>query len=208
MAVKSSFKNMTLCLMVICLVCSALLAGVNVLTKDAIAKAAEAKKTEALSAVAPEFNIVSQMQTVSLAGNTYNYYALRLDDSLVGYAIESTTSGFGGSLKLMVGFNTDGVITGTCALECNETPGLGAKCQDEAFFGQFKDFNPTVKALKVNKDGGDVDAITASTITSRAYTLAVKNAYDVYLSISGDQLCEEGAPATETEEVIGGTDNE
>ena len=65
-------------------------------------------------------------------------------------------------------------------LSHSETPGLGAKCQtDEHFIHQFDGFNSADKTLAVKKDGGDVDAITASTITSRAYTLAVANAVKV-----------------------------
>ncbi len=203
MAVNSSFKNMTLCLLVICFVCSALLAGVNVLTKGPIAKAVEAKTTAAVTAVVPECDIVSNVQSTEFNGNNYNYYVVRLGEDVVGYAIETSVSGFGGNLKLMVGFNTEGVVCNTSVLECNETPGLGAKCKEAAFADQFKDFNPSVKALKVRKDGGDVDAITASTITSRAYSLAVANAYEVYKSLTSVQ---EEAPVAEEE--IGGTDNE
>ena len=73
----------------------------------------------------------------------------------------------------------------TVVLSHSETPGLGAKCQtDAAFIDQFKGWDPAQKTLLVTKDGGDVDAITASTITSRAYALAVSNALDVYHAIT------------------------
>ena len=84
----------------------------------------------------------------------------------------------------MVGIEEDGTIHNTAVLSHSETPGLGAKCQtDEGFLGQFRGFDPQKKTLKVVKDGGDVDAITASTITSRAYTLAISNAVEVFKAI-------------------------
>ena len=93
--------------------------------------------------------------------------------------------GFGGPLSLMVGVTSDGVVYNTSVLSHTETPGLGAKCSTDAkFMDQWRGFDPSLKKLSVKKDGGDVDAITASTITSRAYTLAVENALKVFSVIS------------------------
>jgi electron transport complex protein RnfG len=87
----------------------------------------------------------------------------------------------------MVGLTPDGKVYNTSVLSHSETPGLGAKCtEDEHFMTQFKGFDPSQKILTVKKDGGDVDAITASTITSRAYSLAVKNAVDAFKTIKGE----------------------
>lgn len=87
----------------------------------------------------------------------------------------------------MVGITADGVVYNTSVLSHNETPGLGAKCNtDEKFMNQFKGFDPASKSLTVRKDGGDVDAITASTITSRAYALAIDNAVKALNSIKGE----------------------
>ena len=78
----------------------------------------------------------------------------------------------------------DGLVCNTVVLSHSETPGLGAKCQtDASFIDQFKGWDPAARRLAVTKDGGEVDAITASTITSRAYTAAVANAYNVYLKL-------------------------
>ena len=200
MAVKSSFRNMTLCLFVICLVCSALLAGVNELTRGPIDAAAQAKVQKAVAEVVPEFDILSEKQAVEVDGTQYGYYMVRNGEEIAGCAVESATVGFGGTLKIMVGFSMDGIICGTSVLECNETPGLGAKCRDAAFSDQFKEFNPSVRTLKVSKDGGDVDAITASTITSRAFTLAVANAVKAFEAITAD--------AEVSPEIIGGDENE
>lgn len=85
----------------------------------------------------------------------------------------------------MVGVLPDGTVYNTSVLECNETPGLGAKCAtDEAFISQWKGFGGS---LSLKKDGGDIDAITASTITSRAYTLAVSNAVALVMSFEKEE---------------------
>lgn len=101
----------------------------------------------------------------------------------IGAAVESTTNGFGGPLKVLVGFNPSGDILGYTILETSETPGLGIKAQDwfqKDGKGNIIGKNPSKKALQVSKDGGDVDAITASTITSRAFLKAVNKAYTAY----------------------------
>jgi electron transport complex protein RnfG len=103
----------------------------------------------------------------------------------LGAAVESTTGGFGGDLKVLVGFDSEGNILGYTLLEHAETPGLGAKADKWFQKGEKGDIigkNPK-EPLTVSKDGGQVDAITASTITSRAFLLAVNRAYNAYKDI-------------------------
>ena len=191
MAVKSSFRNMVLCLSAVCLVCSALLAGVYVLTKDAIDNANSEKLANAISAVAPEFDSMSMEQTVSCDGKDYPYYELYNSGETVAFAITSSVVGFGGPLTLLVGVTPEGIVYNTSVFTHAETPGLGAKCTEPQFHDQFAGWNPEEKTLVVRKDGGDVDAITASTITSRAYTLAVANAVKAAMLIAaGDDACD------------------
>ncbi|MDD6364173.1 MAG: RnfABCDGE type electron transport complex subunit G [Bacteroidales bacterium] len=192
MAVKSSFRNMVLCLSAVCLVCSALLAGVYVLTKDAIDNANSEKLAKAIEAVAPEFDSMSSKQTISCEGKDYPYYVLYSGDEAVAFAITSSVVGFGGPLTLLVGVTMEGTVYNTSVFSHAETPGLGAKCTEPQFHDQFAGWNPAEKTLAVRKDGGDVDAITASTITSRAYTLAVANAVKVAMLIAaGADACED-----------------
>ena len=180
MAVKSSFINMTVCLLAICLVCSGLLAAVYALTAEPIAAAAAAKNEAAIMEVLPETAVkIEEERTVEFEGASYAYN-LAYDElgNVVGCAINVAPVGFGGPIAIKVGFDVNGVIWNTKVLSQAETPGLGAKCVEPAFADQFRQFNPSEKKLAVKKDGGDVDAITASTITSRAYSdglaLAVK----------------------------------
>ena len=186
MAVKSSFKNMTICLLVICLVCSSLLAGVYALTKEPIEAADKAKNEAAIREVLPEGALsFDEETTISFEGKDYKYVIARGENgNAVGCAVDVEPVGFGGPIKIKVGFNAMGVIWNTKVLSQAETPGLGAKCTEPSFADQFKQFNPAEKTLKVTKDGGDVNAITASTITSRAYADGLATAAKVFQAIS------------------------
>ena len=186
MAVKSSFRNMTICLFVICLVCSALLAGVYALTAEPIAAAAAAKNEAAIKEVLPETAVtIEEERTVDFEGASYGYN-LAYDElgNTVGCAINVAPVGFGGPIVIKVGFDVNGCICNTKVLSQAETPGLGAKCVEPSFSDQFKGWNPAEKDLAVKKDGGDVDAITASTITSRAYADGLLLATKVFQAIA------------------------
>ena len=185
MAVQSSFKNMTICLLAICLVCSGLLAGVYALTAEPIAAAAAAKNEAAIKEVLPETAVtIEEERTVDFEGASYAYnLAYDEQGNTVGCAINVSPVGFGGPIVIKVGFDAAGIIWNTKVLSQAETPGLGAKCVDASFSDQFKGFNPYEKKLSVKKDGGDVDAITASTITSRAYADGLALASKVFETI-------------------------
>ena len=202
MAVKSSFINMTLCLLTICLVCSGLLAGVYALTKEPIDAAAKAKNEAAIKEVLPETAVtIEEERTVDFEGQTYAYN-LAYDEKgeVVGCAINVAPVGFGGPVVIKVGFDRDGVVWNTKVLSQAETPGLGAKCVEESFSTQFRGLDPMTKKLSVKKDGGDIDAITASTITSRAYASGVALAVNVRAAIAGTPMLLDsttGASSTE-----------
>ena len=196
MAAKSNLTNMVLVLGVTCLFCSAVLGGAYALTKDPIDAAAAAKTQQAVAQVLPYFTEVEYNEDS-------HYYTATEGENLVGYAVESTVVGFGGPLSLIVGITPDGVVYNTSVLSHSETPGLGAKCStDQKFMAQWKGFDPSVKRLTVKKDGGDVDAITASTITSRAYALAVENALKTFKEIAGQAGNDEAVISSDTTSVI------
>ena len=212
MAVKSSFKNMTICLFAICLVCSALLAGVYALTAEPIAAAAASKNEAAIKEVLPDAAVtIEEERTVEMNGLTYAYnLAYDAEGNTVGCAVNVTTLGFGGPIVIKVGFDVEGNIWNTKVLSQSETPGLGAKCTEAAFAEQFKGFNPTEKKLSVKKDGGDIDAITASTITSRAYTNGLATAVNVFWAITGTPMLLDAASGASTSEwsEISSTENQ
>lgn len=184
MAAQSNFKNMVLCLFITCLVCSGILAGIYAVTAEPIEKTNAALLKASISAVLPEGGELSEAKPVTVGGQESEYYESVKDGQVQAFAVKSTTVGFGGPLVLMVGILPGGTIYNTSVLSHSETPGLGAKCtSDEHFYGQFKGFDAVNGNLSVKKDGGDLDAITASTITSRAYALAVKNAVEAIAGI-------------------------
>jgi len=176
---------MALCLTLVCLVCSAILGCVYAVTYNPIQTANENILKAGIGKVLPEGAAISEEQTTEAGGQQYSYYVASDESGApMAYAVKSSTIGFGGTLSLMVGVLPDGTVYNTSVLAHSETPGLGAKCDsDESFMAQWKGLGPD-KVLKVRKDGGDIDAITASTITSRAYALAVSNAVEVAKSLA------------------------
>lgn len=191
MAKVSSLKNMVVTLFSITLVASAVLAGVYAVTKAPIDAAQIAKTNDAIGKVVPKFDNDPSADKFlkEIDGKTFIVYPAKNGSEIVGYAIETfSTGGFGGKIILMVGFNADGTINNTAVLSHTETPGLGDKMVEgkSNFSVQFKGKNPADFKLIVKKDGGDVDAITASTISSRAFCDAVTKAYNVYLLCKKD----------------------
>ncbi len=173
---------MVLTLLVISLVASAALGLVYQSTKEPIAKAQMAKINSAIEAVVPEFNNqpLDESYKIAVDGGELIFYPAKKDGQLVGTAVKTfSKNGFAGQIELMVGFLPDGSINKVAVVSHKETPGLGDKMDPKKsnFSIQFEGKNPETFKLKVKKDGGDVDAITASTITSRAYCDAVERAF-------------------------------
>ena len=182
MARSSSFANMVIVLMTVALVSSGVLGVVYSLTAEPIEAAKTAKVNASIAAVVPAFDNTPSVRpdTVVLEGRMLRLYTAKKGDEVVGIAVEtSTTKGFGGLINLMVGFLPDGTIHNIVVLSHTETPGLGDKIEKSKgdFSLQFEGKNPETFKLLVKKDGGDVDAITASTITSRAFCDALDRAY-------------------------------
>lgn len=184
MAKESTLKNMLITLASVTLIASAVLGVAYAITKGPIDLAMTAKTNSAIASVSPEFNNdpSAEQFVIDLNGKSYKVYPAKMGDKTAGYAVETYTSGFGGRIVLMVGFELDGKIKGISVLSHSETPGLGDKINPSKsdFSVQFEGMNPSNFKLLVKKDGGDVDAITASTITSRAYCEAVTTAWEVF----------------------------
>lgn len=182
---------MIVSLALIAVLAAAALAGVYLLTKDSIANVQAAKKQSALNAVLPGFDGSIIPVPTNVPGEkdpvTVNV-AVTKDNELFGAAVETyTNKAFSGTFTLMVGFDVDGNILGSEVIKAAETPGLGDKINKNKsnFAEQFVNMNPSASGfdLKVNKDGGEVDAITAATISSRAYCDAVNRAAKAYQGV-------------------------
>ncbi len=187
---KSSFINMFLTLLVVCALAGAALAAVYQATSAPIQQARDNKQEEAIKQVLPPFDELKTekkaLETISIqslfhkeaAADSLTLYHAFANGEPVGTAVESfTNKGFGGTIKMMAGFLPDGSIYKTAVLSHAETPGLGSKMEDPSFYSQFEGKNPANFNLTVKKDGGDVQAITAATISSRAYCDALNTAY-------------------------------
>lgn len=183
---ESTFANMLLTLAVITLVSSTSLGYVYEITKEPKAAAELSKKTFAIKKVVPEFtnSPIKDMYSVKSpdGAGMLEFYPAYKDSVLVGTAVKTfSTQGYGGMISIMVGFNPEGTIYNLSVLEQKETPGLGTKMVEPKFQEQFLGKNPLTFKLKVKKDDGDVDAITAATVSSRAFNDAVQRAYDTYV---------------------------
>ncbi|MDO5522765.1 MAG: RnfABCDGE type electron transport complex subunit G [Bacteroidia bacterium] len=198
---QSTFKNMFLSLFGICLVVAILLAQVNKMTAKPIAEAQALKLENAIKEVAPHFdnNPVAEAYKMPAAnGDSLLVYPAKKGDELVGFAVNTySNNGFSGNIQLMVGFDMQDKIVNYAVLSHAETPGLGSKMNE--WFRETTKPNQVVIGrnlsegpLSVANDGGQVDAITASTITSRAFLEAINKAYVVYKASDGKNQQEKG----------------
>lgn len=180
---ESTLPNMAIVLTVITIFAGAALGYVNELTKGPIENIKLENEQAAISEVLGGGDVTINSTTiVELRGQEY----VVTDCGEKGCAVKSVdpdNASFGGGLTIMVGFDTNGILLGYKVLETNETPGLGAKAQEWFQKGQKGDIigrDLSQGSLMVTKDNGDVDAITASTITSRAFLRSVNAAYSAY----------------------------
>ncbi len=185
---ESTFLNMVVTLLVITLIAGGTLGYVYTLTEAPIAAAKEKAQKEAIKTVLPEFDKLSAPFKVlaEKGGDSLDFFVAYKNNELVGTAIKTyTKKGFGGLVTIMTGIDKEGNFYGYQVLEHAETPGLGSKMATwfkntekpkQSIIGK----NPKTTKFEVTKDGGDIDAITASTISSRAFLDAIVRAYNTY----------------------------
>ena len=183
---ESSFKNMVLTLFMVTLIASGTLGFVYEVTKEPIRLMEISKINDAITAIIPSFenNPYEESFKIATERDSLVFYPAKTGGEITGMAIETwTMKGFSGLIRLMVGFDMEGKIVDIAVLHHGETPGLGDKIQKNKsdFSLQFMGKDPASFKLAVTKDNGEVDAITASTITSRAYCDAVQRAYDKFM---------------------------
>lgn len=169
---KSTLPNMVIVLTSISVIAGLALGYVNSITAGPIEEIKAQQLADGIKAVLGADDLtVAEPDTLENGAIRYN--------TDKGVAIQTTDpNGFGGKLTVLVGFNDEGCILGYRVLETAETPGLGAKAGEWFQKGQKGDIiGKKAGNLTVSKDGGEVDAITASTITSRAFLRCVNAAY-------------------------------
>ncbi len=180
-AKKESMGMLALVLFLITFITALLLGFVNQATAPLIERNNEETRAAAMAELIPDAEFVEADPSSVPAPDKetpaiQNIYEAQKDGETVGYCMEVLPSGFGGTLTVVVGINSDGTVAGAKVTSHSETPGLGAKAQsDPTWITQFAG-QPADGSLAVTKDGGTINAITGSTITSRAVTLAVNTA--------------------------------
>jgi len=159
-------------LVVIVLVAVVLLMYVNNITRAKILEQREAKIINQLK------NFFSDMDKYEFKDDIY---IVLKDSQSIGYAFIAKGKGYGGEIQTLVGIGKDFAVMGITVMSNSETPGLGSKITLSSFTDQFKGLKSNEVIL--SKDGGQVDAITGATISSRAVTDSVKKELDKKIEI-------------------------
>ena len=188
---ESTLVNMLIALMVITIVSGGVLGFVYGLTKPAIDQVEANKNLKAINEVLKTDVEIATTEAKVIEDLTYNL-AYDANGDFIGAAVKTySNNGFGGKVELMVGILNNGYINKVSVLAQAETPGLGANMTNEKWKSQFDGKNPKEFILKVTKDGGNVDAITAATISSRAVSEAIQKAVDGF-EVNKDQFMKGG----------------
>lgn len=184
---QSSFKNMLISLVGVTFIASTALGLVYNVTSTPIKQAEQAKQTMAISAVLPTFDSLSVPYKIlpTDGKDSLELFKAWKDGQNIATAIKTYTySGFGGYIEIIAGIDCHQTITGFKVLKHAETPGLGSKM--DQWFGDKDQKSQCIigltiphEGLKTTKDGGTVDAITAATISSRAFLDAINRAGSV-----------------------------
>ncbi len=181
----SSLLWMVVSLGLITAIAAAVLSYVHEVTEVPIADVERQKKTEAIAEVVPPFDNDPMTDTWVDSESGCTVYIAKKGKNIVGGAVESySPDGFSGRIDVIFGFDAEGTVTGYRVIKHAETPGLGAKMEQwfrdpqgrRAVIGR----NPSVDNMAVAKDGGDVDGITAATISSRAFLDALRRGYESF----------------------------
>ena len=202
----SSFLKLVLSLSIVTVVAASALAAVYGITKDPIDQSKLNKKNNAIKLVQPGFDtqkgVIKEVKVLPEGeSDSLTVYISEWDNAFFGAAVETYTNmAFSGRFEIMVGFDKEGKIMGTEVLKANETPGLGDKIdkKKDNFPLQFNGKNPGTMKLKVKKDGGDIDAITAATISSKAFCDAVDRAFKAFQIVVAQYESQKSEPTQVT----------
>lgn len=195
---KSTLPNMLLSLGMTCIIAAALLAGMYLITKEPIAQTEQKNRIEAIRRVAPEMDndpVADAVEVTTPSGTVCTVYPAYINGKFNGAAVAtSTMAGFGGEIRIMAGFNADGTVKDYQVLSHAETPGLGSKMQewfrDPTAARSVIGKSPAEVSFYVVKDKeqkGEIDGITAATISSRAFLGAMREAFDAYIQVQADK---------------------
>ncbi len=192
---ESTLPNMILSLGIITVIAGALLGWMYSITKEPIEQQAQAQQQAAIAEVAPKFDNDPEAEKweTEIGGLPFTVYPARENGKLVGAAVKGETmNGFAGEIVVMCGFEADGTVKDYRVLRQAETPGLGTKMEmwfrGPAGARSVIGKNPDATSFYVTKDaGGEIDGITAATISSRAFLETLRNAFQAYKDFEKNQ---------------------
>lgn len=187
--IKSTLINMIMALVIVCTLSALILAYVHKKTEAPIKAVKDNLELHAIAEIVPngfDNNPFAEKTYITTSDNKrLVMYPVRKNGKIIALAIKSYTNrAFGGKMEVMVSITLDGCISGYKIIDHKETPGLGTKVTEKSFSDQFKGINPKKVDFRVKKDGGDIDAVTAATISSRAVIDAIQRAHDAYTTFS------------------------
>ena len=193
----STLPNMLISLGIITIGAGALLGLMYDVTKEPIELQAQQQQQAAIREVAPEYdnNPEADKWETDINGNPFTVYPAMMNGKLAGAAVRGVSmNGFSGEIVVMAGFEADGTLRDYRVLSQAETPGLGAKMEtwfrDPVGGRSVLGKNPASYSFYVTKDAADhgqVDAITAATISSRAFLEALRGAYEAYKNYNSEK---------------------
>jgi len=168
-------------LFVITLVAAIFLAFVYDITKEPIASQRQNVRDIAMREISPA---ASNFEPLEFPGQfkdkiTSLYFGIN-DGETVGYIIGVSPRGYSGKIDMLIGIDTDGVITGVKIVQHTETPGLGARVTNEEFIGQYTGRSGFLSIVKIPSEENEIQAITAATITGNAVTQGVNDALEFF----------------------------
>jgi len=195
-ASHNNFVKPIVTLVIISLLSAFILGYVHNKTQTPIKQAKDNQELAAISEVVGEFdnNPFTERMFIFTKDKKHKLtmYPARKNGALHSVAIKThTNAGFGGTIEIMAGFRADGSIKNFKIISSNETPGLGSKIDEPKFKEQFNGFHPERQILKVRQDGGDIDAVTAATISSRAVLKALQRAYNALSNFNSGGISDE-----------------
>lgn len=175
-------------MLAVAFVSATVLTLVHSVTEKPIAEAKNRLIAESVaSVISSEFdnNPFEEKTIIRRGKEKYILYPARKDGYITSIVMQSySNKGFGGKLEVIVGFRPDGIVSGYNVFKHQETPGLGSKVNDESFKKNILGQVPQSESFKVRQDGGEIDAITGATITSRALIDAIQRAYQGYVKFN------------------------
>lgn len=176
----SGMANLVVVLLIICVVAAGLLGLVNHITADGIAEIKAEKTASAMREVMPDADSFDGLDFSASASLPVTVFEAKASGEPCGYVVQVAPSGFGRTIDMMVGVDLDGAVIGVAIISMSETSGLGDNAKNSSFRDQYKGKSGSVA---VTKDGGDIDALTGATVTSRAVSDGVNAALEAVTSL-------------------------